>query len=284
MLYFSRLRREPLVHFALIGLAIFAINAWLQPTAPAASDTIVIAQPRIDHWREQFRRGNGRWPTATEQHATVTQWVDEEVLYRQALQLGLHQNDSIVRRQLIQKMDFVLEGATPLPAATDEQLQAFMQSQPSAYGQSETFSFQQIFISRSPQGNPQHTAQQLLAGLQTDPANFSGQGDSFPLGQHIRNANAQLLHKHFGQQFLHALQALPTSPGWQGPIQSGLGWHLIRITQRTAAQAPTLIQVREKVALDYRLQQQQTARRNALDALHQQYTIAIGNTNNATAQ
>ena len=279
----SRLWDEPLVRFGLLGLIIFAANAWLTPpkhgvNQPGANDSIVIQQARIDGWSVQYRSGNGRAPAKTELENTINQWIDEEVLYRQALELGLHQNDSIVRRQLIQKMDFVIEGATPLPPATDARLQAFMERNPTAYSTPAKISFQQVFLSRGNHGNTGNDqAIQLLATLQKDrPDSYQGEGDSFILGQQIANASGQTLRKYFGQQFVLQLEALPDSAGWQGPIESGLGLHLIRITKRSEFQVPTLEQARRKVALDYRLEQVRMARRTALDKLRQQYQIEVG--------
>jgi hypothetical protein len=269
----QKLRHEPLLSFVFIGVAIFALNAWLNPPTQPPSDTIVIEQSRIDSWQNQFRSGNGRLPSKAEQQATIGQWIDEEILYRQAFFLGLHQNDSIVRRQLIRKMEFVIEGATPLPPATDDKLQAFIDSQQSVYNTQAKTSFQQVFFSRGGQSSAEVADQ--LASLQAAPESFNGVGDSFIVGQHIRNADDTLIRKHFGKQFVDELQSLPSGAGWQGPIHSGLGLHLVRIVDRTSMQAPTLGDIRKKVALDYRLYQEQLARRKALDELQTLYRVTI---------
>ncbi len=273
----ERLRHEPLLSFAIIGIGIFALNTWLQPAQQTTTDTISIDAERIESWKKQFRSGNGRLPQQQEVDAAVEQWVDEEVLYRQAMLHGLHQNDSIVRRQLIQKMNFVIEGATPLPPATDAQLQAFMESQPEKYQQPAKLSLQQVFLARGPSSLNQQAAQ-LLQQLQTAPESYKGKGDSFPLGQTILNADNTLLRKHFGKRFVDQVTELPADNNWLGPIESGLGMHLLRITKRTAAQPPELSSMREKVALDYRLQQEEIARRKTLDSLRKQYSIEIVST------
>jgi hypothetical protein len=271
----ERLRDEPLIRFGIIGIAIFIVSAWLQPDLPVITDKIVITQAAIDSWRSQYRQVNGTQPNKAQIQATVAHWVDEEVLYRQAFQLGLHQNDSIVRRQLIQKMDFVIEGASPLPPANDEELTAFMESNAATYSQPRKTSLQQVFLSRTSSAEDQ--AQLLLKKLQQTPESFSGLGDRFILGQHIANADDTLLRKHFGKQFVDDLHARTIENKWQGPIQSGLGFHLVRITHKTPSRPASLDIARKKIVLDYRLQQEKINRREALDQLLTLYTIQIAN-------
>jgi hypothetical protein len=95
----ERLRDEPLIRFGIIGITIFIVSAWFEPELPIITNEIVITQAAIDSWRSQYRQVNGTQPNEAQIQATVAHWVDEEVLYRQAFQLGLHQNDSIVRPQ-----------------------------------------------------------------------------------------------------------------------------------------------------------------------------------------
>jgi hypothetical protein len=271
----ERLRDEPLIRFGIIGITIFIVSAWLQPDLPVITDEIVITQAAIDSWRSQYRQVNGTQPNEAQIQATVAHWVDEEVLYRQAFQLGLHQNDSIVRRQLIQKMDFVIEGATPLPPANDKELTAFMESNAATYSQPRKTSLQQVFLSRTSFAEDQ--AQLWLKKLQQTPESFNDLGDRFILGQHIANADDTLLRKHFGKQFVDDLHALTIENKWQGPIQSGLGFHLVRITHRTPSRPASLDMARKKLALDYRLQQEKITRREALDQLLTLYSIQIAN-------
>jgi parvulin-like peptidyl-prolyl isomerase len=279
MSFLQTLRQEPLIHFALIGIAIFAADAWLTPAnsdSVSSSGGITIEQSRLANWQHQFRRDNGRQPTDAEQQATITRWIDEEVLYREALRLGLHQNDAIVRRQLIQKMEFVIEGATPLPPATDQQLQTFIDNHPDRYNTPAKTSLQQVFYSRGSElHNSEAQINEQLTALQTAPESFRGLGDSFSLGQHVLNADEVFLRKHFGKQFVTAIRDLPAASSWQGPIESGLGLHLLRITNRIEAQPAKLADVRKKVALDYRLELEHQARRKALDGLQTRYHITI---------
>lgn len=273
--FIKAIRAEPLFVFSAIGIAIFVLNGWLNPASTNQTDVIVIEQERIDLWRDQFRRSNGRAPSEDEQSASIQQWVDEEVLYRQALLLGLHQNDSIVRRQLIRKMEFVIEGAAAAPPASDPVLQEFMGQYPGTYDTAAKTSLQHVYFGRGQYSNAVISAQ--LQELQINPdQSLADVGDGFALGKVIHNADETLLRKHFGEAFVQQLSAAPTDE-WTGPITSGLGTHLVRVTQLTPPHTPVLNDVRKKVAVDYRLHQNALTRRQTLDELRKAYDVKVGN-------
>lgn len=277
-----RFFRDPLFRFCLIGLAIFVLYAWWQPPGGDSGDHIEVSQSRIDAWRGQYRKDHGRLPSAEEQQHQIGLWVDEEVLYRQALRLGLHQNDSIVRRQLIQKMGFVIEGATPLPPPSDAELQAFLDADPERYGHAPAVSLEQVFLSRGRHGSQlQSQAEQTLAQLQQAPDDYVGLGDSFITGQRIAAQNERQLRADFGKSFVEQIRSLPAGQ-WQGPIESGFGLHLVRITERMPFRAAQLGEVRRQVEVDYRLHRQALARREALDALRREFVLKIGDQDAAT--
>ena len=113
-----RLRRwlkEPLLHFAVLGAALVGLHRWVAP--PSLGRQIVLSAPLIHGLRQDHLRRNGALPTASEEAALVQRYIDNEVLYREALALGLDRGDIIVRRRLVQKMEFLTEGLEPLPRA-----------------------------------------------------------------------------------------------------------------------------------------------------------------------
>lgn len=275
--YIRAMFSEPLLRFCAIGVAVFILHAVFQPAGTAPDGTVIISQARIDAWRGQFRQGNGRAPDEAEVQGQIDQWIDEEVLYQQALALGLHRNDSIVRRQLIQKMDFVIEGASPLPEATDDELQAWLDTNAERYGHPPTVTLEQVFLSRGRHGNQlPDVAEQTLASLRARPDDFVGIGDSFIAAQRIGPATALELRRDFGKKFVDACSALPLNE-WQGPVESGFGVHLVRVTAREPFRPALLSEVRQQVELDYRLHRQELARRETLDALREQFEVRVGN-------
>jgi len=124
--------REPLVHFLLIGAALFGLFAWRgAPVAPVArSDQIVITPGLIDNLRTSFERASGREPDTNELEQAVEIYVREEILNREARALGLDRDDTIVRRRLAQRMDFIATADVEKLQPTDEELRAFFQKNP----------------------------------------------------------------------------------------------------------------------------------------------------------
>jgi hypothetical protein len=128
------LLREPLVHFLLLGAALFGLDAWLRPSAATAgASEIVVSEARIRNLAQNFARAWQRPPTREELNGLVESFVREEVMVREALALGLDRDDAIIRRRLQQKLEFVSDEAVALARPTDEELNAFLQAHPEAF-------------------------------------------------------------------------------------------------------------------------------------------------------
>jgi hypothetical protein len=127
--------REPLVHFLLIGAALFGLFAWRgTPVAPVArNDQIVITPGLIDNLKTSFERANGHAPDAKELEQAVEIYVREEILNREARALGFDRDDTIVRRRLAQRMDFIATDETKIASPTDDELRAFFQKNPDLF-------------------------------------------------------------------------------------------------------------------------------------------------------
>jgi hypothetical protein len=106
---------EPLLHFLLIGAAIFAAHAWLERDAATGRDTIVVTRGRIESPAAQFATSHGRPPDAAERQSLIDSYVREEIFCREALALGLDQEDAVIRDRLRQKMEFVAAGGDTEP-------------------------------------------------------------------------------------------------------------------------------------------------------------------------
>jgi len=142
-----KLVREPLVQFLLLGAALFALDAWLRPSAaPTANAEIVVSEARIRNLAQNFRRTWQRPPTRVELEGLVEAHVREEVFYREALALGLERDDAIIRRRLQQKMEFVSEEAAALAKPTDEDLSAYLKTHAEAFRTEPRATFAQVYL------------------------------------------------------------------------------------------------------------------------------------------
>ena len=256
----SRWRREPMLHFILLGAALFALHRQL---APPVAREIVLSRSLLDGLRQDHLRRRGAPPTAPEEAALVERFLDDEFLYREALALGLDRGDVIVRRRLIQKMEFLTEDMDPLPAPTDAELQAWLDAHAARYAAAERLTLVHVFVDAGRHGK----AAERVAGA--DP---SGLGDPFLRGRELRRHTERELAAIFGTAFAARLEALPMD-AWSEPLRSAYGYHLVRVSERLAGGLPPLAEFRAAVTRDWLESRRVEANRAALDRLRRRYVV-----------
>lgn len=248
-----RLLRDPLFHFAVIGIALFAvfrsIGGW--DGQPGASVRVSAADVGLleARWEQQW----GRSPSAQEAEALIEAHVREEILYREALSLGLDRNDTIIRRRLGQKMEFLASDAEVARTPGDDELVALLEQQPERFRVPGRVTFEQIYFGGEAHGDKLGEA--ANAALQAVRAGETVEGDRFLLARHQRGLSDDRVRQVFGDGFGEAVMALAPG-GWQGPIVSSYGLHLVFVEESQAARAPSLDEVR-----DYAVREWQDAQR-----------------------
>jgi hypothetical protein len=271
--------REPLVHFLLLGLALFLLDAWLRPaSAPAGQGEIVVSEARIRSLAQNFSRTWQRPPTREELDGLVASTIREEVFYREALALGLDRDDAIVRRRLQQKMEFVSEEAAALAQPTDDELAAYLKANPDAFRIEPRATFSQIHLDPGKRGAALDAdARRLLQKLNaadtpTDPTPL---GDVLMLLEpHYGNAAQAEIARLFGSDFADALVKQPVGR-WVGPIPSGYGVHLVRVDALTPGGTPTLADVRPLVEREWRNARRTELAKSFYDTLRAKYKVTV---------
>ncbi|HUI26773.1 MAG TPA: peptidylprolyl isomerase [Candidatus Kryptonia bacterium] len=272
MTLLRRWSREPLVHFVALGMALFAFHRWVAPTA--TPKRIELSESMVDGLRRDYLRRTGALPTEAEERALVDQFIDNEVLYREALAMGLDRGDIIVRRRLIQKMEFLTEDEESVAAPTDAELTAYRDAHAERYTLPERVSVEQVFVSVDRHGRETEAVaaelhRRLVAGA--DPA---GLGDPFVRGRAVTQRSESELAGVFGASFATQVMALPLG-SWSPPLRSSYGWHLVRVNERVAGGMASLAEIRTTIVRDWRAQRRREASRAALDRLRRGYAIDI---------
>lgn len=246
--------REPLVHFLLLGVALFAVDAWLRPTAtPGADQEIVVTPARVSTLAQGFKRTWQRPPTRAELDGLVQDYIREEVLYREAKALGLDQDDTVIRRRLRQKMEFISDDAAALETPSDQDLDAWLAAHPDVFRIEPRLTFEQVYLDPARHGDGlQADAGHLLAELNAAGADArAGQGDGLLLLEpRYADVTQSEVARLFGSDFAKALFAQPVGR-WVGPIDSGYGIHLVRLVSKTAAGTVRLEDVRPLVEREW---------------------------------
>jgi len=161
--------KEPLVHFLFLGMTLLGLHQWLGNSAGDVADVrhnIVVSQGRMRSLAEPFNRLWGRPPTQEELAGLVRDYIREEVMYREALALGLDRNDTIVRRRLAQKMTFFLEDTARLAEPTNEELRRIYDADLKRFQMPVRVSFIQVYFNRDRRGEQTTAdAKRVLAEL-----------------------------------------------------------------------------------------------------------------------
>lgn len=257
---FSSIVREPLSHFLFIGVVLLTADHFLNaPRQSPETISISIAEQSrlINDWRSRWTRD----PTAEEMAGIIEDHVREEVLYREALILGLDSEDTIIRRRLAQKMSFLLEATDPIGQVSEDELMAFVQENRALFSTPESVTFSHLFFDRDKRANPfldAAKALELLLSATGPDVKTDVASDRFPFGEDISNARADDMTKMFGEVFHEELTRVREG-GWVGPIDSSFGSHLVFVHERHAGRIFDLDEVRDAALAAYSAQRREAA-------------------------
>ncbi len=260
-----RLRSEPVVHFAVLGLVFFALHAIL---TPARGEALAVDGARVGAVEAELAGRLGRAASADEVAAALLADLDEERLYREALALGLERDDPIVRRRLIQKLRFVHEDLAGAAEPDDAALQAVRDADPARYATPARHAVTQVLASRERHADPQAAALALQARLLAG-ADPIGLGDPCVHGQRFGERSAAAYAGMFGAGFGAALSDMPV--GTWSIVQSSLGWHVVRVDASTPPGLPEVAALRPRLRADHEAARREAGNHAALAELRARY-------------
>ena len=269
--------KEPLLHFVLLGAALFGAYGFINRTTNTPPGEIVVSAGQIEHLATTFSRFKQRPPTPEELQGLIDEYVREEVLSREAINLGLDRDDTIIRRRLQQKMEFVANDLAGANEPTEGELADWLAKHPDNFRQEERFSFRQVFVSQEKRGaHFEADISKLLKELkQVGPqADVDELGDSSLLTREFNGESQSAIAAHFGSDFAARLANLKIGE-WTGPIRSGYGAHLVLLTARTESRSSALGEVREQVKRDFMSERRLEANRHFFDGLLAKYRVKI---------
>lgn len=269
-----KILREPLLHFFLLGIAIFAAYAWLNKGG--RQDQIVVTRGQQNNLIATFERTWQRPPTPAEFESLVRDFIRQEIAYREAGQMELDRDDIVIRRRLRQKLELLTEDLASLSPPASEELDAWFAANAEAYRLDPRYSFEQIYFSPDRRDDPEIDAAVVLDALTAGASgtDIDAAGDSISLPRRMRDAPRREVAATFGGDFADALADLPVGR-WSGPVPSGYGVHLIRVTENIASRIPDRDEVLREVTNDF----MNDRRASAVDALYtrlaEDYRITI---------
>jgi hypothetical protein len=272
MTFVRRLLREPLVHFLLLGAVLFA---WFEWRGGTGSNRIVVTRGQIERLASGFARTWQRTPTDAELKGLVDDYVKEEIASREAMAMGLDRDDTVVRRRLRQKLEFLAEDATDDAPPTDAQLQKWLDAHRAEYQAEPRLAFVQVYLSADRRAAAlRKDADRLLERLrQSGPTvDLDAVSDRTMLPREMPLGPLSEVTRTFGGEFARAIDTLPLAQ-WSGPIPSPYGLHLVRVTERVAGAAPSLAEIRPLVERDFLVERRKERLQAFYDRLLQKYSV-----------
>ncbi len=270
------LLREPLFHFLLIGAAIFLLFSQINTTEDENDQQIIITKAKIESLENAFIKAKGRQPSAEEMKQQLEYDIREQVLYREAMAMGLDKDDMIIRRRLSQKMKYLFDDLSAVAKPSEEELKKFVSDYPSKFTKPATISFSQVYLDPSEHGDRlEIDSKNLLEELRTtsvkDTIDF---GDRSLLPYDFTNERRSDITSMFGKAFTKQAFSSPIN-AWEGPFASAYGMHLIYIHARTDDRLPSLSEIRERVEREWISFKQREANEIFYQSLSQRYEIIV---------
>ena len=263
------LLREPLVHFLIAGLLIFLISMWRGGGVDPESRTIIITEDKVARlsasWEQVWRRA----PTQSEIDGLIRDYIKEEVYYREARRLGLDEDDTVIRRRLRSKMEFLAGAQTENAVADDATLQRWLDRHPERFVSDAAFSFDQIYLGENATDDGGPVLKMAASG-----EDWRSLGKAISLPKSIDDLPRSDIERQFGDLFTKALSTAPQD-SWTGPVRSGFGYHLIRKRKVTPSGKAKLADVRQAVENDWRVNSVKAREAAAYQTLLDGYDIRI---------
>ena len=276
MLLLKRVFAEPFVHFLLLGALIFLLFGTLDDgVGEERENTILVTEARIASLQAGFRQVWLRDPTADETQGMIEDFIREEVLYREALALGLDRDDPAIRKRLRYKIEFLADSGAEPTDPGDEVLLAYLKTNAERYRVMPQIAFRQIYLGENPRQVDIERAREAAAEIGLD-GGFERLGLSRLLPARVGPAGPGEIDGAFGAGFYTVLSGQPVQK-WVGPVTSGFGEHLVLVTAREPGRMPNLAEIRGAVLRDWRAVRAKEAQEVFFQQLRSRYRIEIAN-------
>jgi peptidyl-prolyl cis-trans isomerase C len=271
--------REPLVHFLLIGLLLFVASGARNHSSHPGSNRIELTVDDVRQLQMGFAAQWERQPTSQELSGLIESRIRDEILYREALALGLDKDDNIVKRRMAQKMEFLSEDVANAHEPNTAELRAWYEKNGERFAQPSRATFRHLYFSPDRRRGQRAYADAVQAlskivGQPQDSKTAAALADRFMFQDYYGDRSPEQLAKEFGPQFAQSIFKL--KPGsWQGPIESGYGWHLVFVESFTTGRIPAFEEVEPDVKTAWLSDQRAEEWRKAYATMRAKYQVAL---------
>ncbi|MDB5595313.1 MAG: hypothetical protein JWM36_2274 [Hyphomicrobiales bacterium] len=277
---FSRLFREPLVHFLAFAIIVFGAYYLLAPSGDGdRTGRIVVTSGKIEQIAARFAQVWQRAPAPEELKGLIDEEVKEEIYVRDALALGLDKDDMVIRRRLRQKMELLSDVGAEALSPTDAELETYLMSHAESFAVDPAISFQQVFVNSQRHGSLiDETAANILKDLRSNPGiDPSTLGDPSLLPVEMPLTSLRSVGHMFGGEFADAIGEADAG-AWTGPILSNFGLHIVRVSERQQGRVPALGDLRDAVIREWTNDKRKKLESDRLVAALKRYEVIVEST------
>jgi hypothetical protein len=274
-----KLLREPLVHFLVIGAAIFVLFGLMgQRDVEEKERAITITSGEINWLTDAWKKRWNRPPTEKERKGLIDQYLREMILYREAVAMGLDKDDTVIRRRLAQKLEFLSQDLISPQPPTEGELQSYFEAHIDRYRAPDLITLTHIFIDPDLRGDrtlvDAEAIKKQLQALKEPPQDARSYGDPFMLQSYYPERSEAELLKLFGSGFARSVFELATQQ-WHGPVLSGYGTHLVYVHDHQKAQPPVFSAVKEQVRQEWESDKREQLNEQFVASIVARYDVTI---------
>ena len=275
----KKILKSPLVYFFVIGFVIFGLHSFLNREKQDDTDpfTVDVTSADIEWIRSSWEARMKRQPMQHELQELINRFIRDEILFREAMAMDLDDRDLVIQRRLVQKLTFVFEDLAETIEPTNDELKKYMQENHEKYRIPEMISFTQVYFNPEKRKNIMEETESLLAGLKSKesaPEEAVFLGDSIMIDSAFREKSPDEVARILGKEFADELFSIDEN-GWQRPIGSTFGLHLVYISDHIASQMPEFENIRENVKNDFMYDRKKKVIDSAYKAVKSRYTILV---------
>ena len=267
----KRLFKEPMVYFCIVGALVYYFYT-PEITDKDLTDSVVELPSRfVDAQKDKFVQQYKRQPSEEELQGIIDQEVNAEILFREAWRLQLYVGDAVVKKRMIQKMQFLLEEGSATKDVSEEALSAYFLKHQEGFSNTPKMDLYHILFSQLQ--HAERHLETLIKGGNVAPGSVKG-GVAFPLGNVFTQISGEEIEQHFGIDFYQGLD-LTKVDQWQGVVESRYGFHVVKLGHLSKAKNVSFSDVRESIRKKLIETTRMATRRDAMDAIKARYQVEV---------
>jgi len=276
----KKFTKNPLVFYFVLGFVVFGLHSFLNSEKQDKNEdpfTVEVTSADIEWIRSSWEARTKRQPMQQELQGLISRYIRDEILFREAMAMDLDDRDLVIQRRLVQKLTFVFEDLAETIEPTDDELKKYMLENQEKYRVPEEISFTQVYFNPNKRKGPVEDAQNVLASLKQEeigPEEAVALGDTIMIDASFRKKYPDEVARILGKEFADTLFAM-NEKGWQGPIGSTFGLHLVYISDHTVSRMPEFENIRNSVKNDFLYERKKEVVDSAYNAVKSRYTILV---------